>query len=68
MVLPQRNNVKKQDRNAVANSIIIQIENKKFKKTLTLTGKVLMLLSRFTPGLLKFIYKANLKKIELSSK
>ena len=68
VVLPQRNNVKKQNRNAVANSIISQIENKKFKKTLTLTGKVLMLLSRFTPRLLKFIYKANLKKIELSSK
>ena len=68
VVLPQRTNVRKQDRNAVANSIISQIENKKFNKTLSLTGKVLMLLSRFAPELIKFIYKANLKKIELSSK
>ena len=68
VTLPQRNNVKKQSRNAVAHAIITQIDKKKFKKTLTSSGKVLRLLSRFTPGLIHFIYKTNLKKIELSSK
>ena len=45
-----------------------QIEQKKFKKTLTLSGKVLRVLTSFVPGLIRFIYKLNLKKIELSSK
>ena len=68
IILPQRNNVQKQNRNTVAQRIIAQIEQKKFKNTLTLSGKVLRVLTRFVPGLIRFIYKLNLKKIELSSK
>lgn len=67
VVLPQRENVKKQSRDIVAQSIIRQIQKRKFKKVLTPTGKILSLLAQMAPGLIRMIYKMNLNKIKESS-
>ena len=64
----QRTNFKKQDRTSVAKKIIRQIERKQFKKTLSPTGKLLKIISKYIPSLLRWIYSSNLKTIEENSR
>lgn len=65
--LENREGMKKQSPEQVASIIIDMITRRKAQKTLSLAGKGLAFLSKVMPGIIKLIYKKNLKTIRKAS-